>query len=63
MAASWALTGDLTGWATSAGKRGLTKAHVVHHDADVKRATVRLSGRLNGEEFAITRTSAQRSAL
>lgn len=61
MAASWALTGDLTGWSTSTGKRGLTKQHVVHHDAAVKKASVTLTGRLNDEPFVISRTSATRS--
>jgi hypothetical protein len=63
MAAPWALTGDLTGWSTSTGKKGLTKAHVIHHDEDVKKATVRLCGQLNNKPFAITRSAASRSVF
>lgn len=62
MAAPWALTGDLTGWSTSTGKKGLTKQHVIHHSEDIKKATVRLCGRLNGVPFEIRRSAAARSA-
>lgn len=62
MAASWALTGDLSGWSSSTGKKGLTKANVVHHDADVSRAVVTLRGALNGKPFVVRRSAAARSA-
>jgi hypothetical protein len=63
MAASWALTGDLSGWSTSAGKKGLKQGGVVYHDPSVKRATVTLSGKLNGQPFKICRSAGSRGAM